>query len=94
METEEEWVEWDGSERESEKETSQMVEELVDESMESFGNTVDSLLQESLNSFLDEGPILHIIEHQYLDLKLGDETVIAKTYTHAVHIRSQALVSQ
>ena len=44
VETEEEWVEWDGSERESETETSQMVEELVDESMESFSNTVDSLL--------------------------------------------------
>ena len=71
VETEEEWVEWDGSERESETETSQMGEEMVDESMESFSNTVDSLLQESLNSFLDEGPILHPIEHQYSDLKLG-----------------------
>ena len=44
----------------------------VDESQDSFTNTVDSLLQESLNSFLDEGPILHPNEHHYSELKGGD----------------------
>ena len=60
-------VDWDSSERESES----AVSHDVDESMESFTETVDSLLQESLNSFLDEGPILHPIEHQYSELKSG-----------------------
>lgn len=65
-----EWAEWDMSERESETATSEVTSE-VEESMESFTNTVDCLLQESLNSFLDEGPVLHPLEHHYSELRGG-----------------------
>lgn len=61
-----EWDQWDSSERESETATSE-----VEESMDSFSNTVENLLQESLNSFLDEGPVLHPLEHHYSELKGG-----------------------
>ncbi|QDZ18898.1 transcription factor MYC HLH domain-containing protein [Chloropicon primus] len=66
----EDWDNW-STERESDSATSHGG---VDESHESFSNTVDSLLQESLNSFLDEGPILHPIEHQYSELKGGNSS--------------------
>ena len=53
---------WEDSGRSSEGETATSE---VEESMDSFSNTVDTLLQESLSSFLDEGPVLHPLEHHY-----------------------------
>jgi len=66
----EQWdTQWDSSERDDSETATSEVE--IEESMDSFSNTVEMLLQESLSSFLDEGPVLHPLEHQYSELKQG-----------------------